>query len=300
MSRQYLRSAVSNVERRQLGPLPSDQDDLVAAVDRNLVEAVSRWDSSARAARRLAVRVAGSSVAPGRLDSEVSEDLLHAVRREVSTAAPSGTPDAAVRLDLVAIGAGSAVLFLEPAQDSHERTVDELVQTPDPLDDAVRTVLDLHDAAESRTDLGRFSPAKDLLRAFDTLTTSLDDRDLALGLQWRARTGAVAEALLSRVGRDHARTFLERMEELDEVTLTGRVTVLDIDGGFTLRASAAKNAPRYEVRLPDGVALTDLDLVLGSTVSVRVHRTVSRARLGLESKPRYRFLELVAAERRMI
>lgn len=296
MSRQFLRSALTSANRRDPGPLPSDQDDLVAAVDRNLVEALSHWDSGARAARRLAVRVAGASVAPGRLDSEVSEALLHALRREVFAAAPPGTPDGLVRLELTGVGAGSAVLFLEPAQDSHEQTADELLQAPDPLDDAVRTVLDLHSAAESESDLGRFAPARKLLQAFDTLTTSLDDRDLSLGMQWRARTGAVAEARLTRVGRDHARPFLERLQASDELTLTGRVTVLDLDGGFTLRASVARNALRYEIRLPEDVVLTDLGLVLGSTVSVRVQRTISRARLGLESKPRYLFLELQSAE----
>lgn len=296
MSRQSLRSALSRAERRDLGPLPPDDGDLVAAVDRSLVEAMSRWDPGARAGRRLAVRVSGAAVAPGRLDSEVSEELLHALRREVAAAAPPGTPDALLRLELTGVGTGSAVLYLEPQQDSHEQSADELVQTPDPLDDAVRTVLDLHAAAESENDLGRFATSKDLLRAFDSLTTALDERDLSLGTLWRARTGTVAEAALTRTGRDYARPYLERLQESEEVTLTGRVTVLDIDGGFTLRASAAKNAPRYEVRLPADLALTDLGLTLGTTVSVRVERTVSRARLGLESKPKYVFVAMSSAE----
>lgn len=111
------------------------------------------------------MRVAGATVSPGRLDSEFSEALLHALRREVHAAAPAGTPDDVVRLELTGVGAGSAILYLEPAQDSRIQTEDELLQAPDPLDDAVRTVLDLHSAAESQADLGRFAPAKDLLRA---------------------------------------------------------------------------------------------------------------------------------------
>jgi hypothetical protein len=242
------------------------------------------------------VRVAGATVSPGRLDSEFSEALLHALRREVHAAAPAGTPDDVVRLELTGVGAGSAILYLEPAQDSRIQTEDELLQAPDPLDDAVRTVLDLHSAAESQADLGRFAPAKDLLRAFDALTTSLDEHDLALGMLWRARTGTSDQAQLTRTGRDHARPFLERVPEFQDITLTGRVTILDIEGGFTLRTSMARNAPRYEVRLPEETALTDLGLQLGSTVTVRVRRAVARARLGLESRPRYEFLEMVADE----
>jgi len=219
------------------------------------------------------VRVAGATVSPGRLDSEFSEALLHALRREVHAAAPAGTPDDVVRLELTGVGAGSAILYLEPAQDSRIQTEDELLQAPDPLDDAVRTVLDLHSA-----------------------TTSLDEHDLALGMLWRARTGTSDQAQLTRTGRDHARPFLERVPEFQDITLTGRVTILDIEGGFTLRTSMARNAPRYEVRLPEETALTDLGLQLGSTVTVRVRRAVARARLGLESRPRYEFLEMVADE----
>lgn len=296
MSNQSLRAALARMERRPLGPTPPDDEDVVAAVDRNLVEAMSRWDRGARASRRLAVRVSGESVTPGRLDSAVSEELLHALRREVTAAAPTGTLETLLRLELTGVGIGSAVLYLEPQEDSHEQSADELVQTPDPLDDALRTVLDLHATAEAENDLGRFARSKDLLRAFDSLTTALDEHDLSLGTRWRARTGTVAEADLTRTGRDYARPYLERLQESDEVTLTGRVTVLDIDGGFTLRASAAKNAPRYEVRLPAGLALTDLGLTLGTTVSVRVERTVSRARLGLESKPKYVFVTMNSTE----
>jgi len=113
---------------------------------------------------------------------------------------------------------------------------------------------------------------------------------------WRARTGTSDQAQLTRTGRDHARPFLERVPEFQDITLTGRVTILDIEGGFTLRTSMARNAPRYEVRLPEETALTDLGLQLGSTVTVRVRRAVARARLGLESRPRYEFLEMVADE----
>lgn len=291
MSWESLRAFTAGTELVDLGPAPDDVD-LDAALDRNLHEALLAYDPGARMARRLTARVSGPRVAPGRLDAHLGEQILGALRREVAGASPNDDPTVTT-LELVGVGTGSAVLYLEPAADSVPRDTGELVEAPDPLDDAVRAVLDLHRAAEDQERLERFAGRTPLLKAFDTLTADLDEHDLDFDLGWRSRTGNQLKASLTRVGRDHARRYLQRANETEDVTLTGRVTVLDLGGSFTLRAGVAKNAARSDVALPHGVALPDLGLVLGTTVTVRARRTVARARVGLESRAHYVLLEVV-------
>lgn len=293
MSWESLRAFASGAGRADLGPAPDDVD-LEAALDRNLAEALLAHDPGARLARRLSARVSGPTVRPGRLDAHVSEQLLGAVRREVAGASPGDDP-AVTTLELVGVGTGSAVLYLEPAVDGPGPDPGELVEAPDPLDDAVRTVLDLHRAAEGQEALERFAGRTPLLKAFDSLTSSLDEHDLDIELGWRSRTGSHQRASLTRVGRDHARRYLVRSEQADVVELTGRVTVLDLGGSFTVRAGPARNAARSDVALPDGLLLTDLGLELGETVTVRVRRTVARARVGLESKAQFLFVDFAGS-----
>ena len=58
-----------------------------------------------------------------------------------------------------------------------------------------------------------------------------------------------------------------------------------------------RNAARSDVALPDGLLLSDLGLVLGETVTVRVRRTVARSRVGLESKPQFLFVDFTGRQR---
>lgn len=264
--------------------------DLDQALDRNLRDAMTAYDPDAVLPRTLALRLHGAGLDDGRLPDDALTDVLVPFRRELAAAAASGSAPATVRLDLVGYERGSAVLYLAPSVEADVEPRDgqdppSLTPGADHLDNAVTVLNDLHTAAEAEGDLLRFAGRTDLVRGFAALADALDKHRLDLDVRWRARDGRHRYSTLTRRGREHARTYLERTERSEEVTVTGRVVTLAINGTFGVKPSV-KGAV-VEVHTDGEQALLDLGLQLGQTVSVRVRRHETADRLGAGTATRH-------------
>ncbi|WP_239333613.1 hypothetical protein [Frankia sp. CiP3] len=267
--------------------------DLVEALDRSFAEALSAYDPDAVTARFLSLRFSGDRV-NGRLPERIVEEVLAAFRKELSAAMPSAS-QADLQLDLVGFSRGSAVLHLAPAPVPAE-PADEGSQLAlpmaDPVDSAVRSVADLHDAAEGQQDMRRFADRTDLLHAFVALTDALERHDVDLDVIWRSSSGTSRRATLTELGRAHVRRNLERRESVDQRFFTGRVVELNINGSFSLKLGVAKNSPRIDVDVNSEERLLSLGLGLGETITVTVSRAVEHTNLGITSKSRYSLLSV--------
>ncbi|MBL7487279.1 hypothetical protein I6A60_00090 [Frankia sp. AgB1.9] len=265
--------------------------DLVEALDRSFVEALSAYDPDAAAARFLSLRFSGDGV-DGRLPERIVEEVLAAFRRELAGAVPSASP-ADLQLDLVGFSRGSAVLHLAPApvlSEPADRGGQPALLAADPVDSAVRSVADLHDAAEGQQDMRRFADRTDLLHAFVALTDALERHGVDLDVIWRSAAGTGRRATLTKLGRAHVRRNLERREAVDQYSFTGRVVELNINGSFSLKLGVARNSTRVEVDANGEERLLALGLRLGETITVTVLRAVEHTNLGIASKGRYTLL----------
>lgn len=268
---------------------PDDGAGLDEALDRNLREAMTAYDPHAILPRTLALRLHGEGL-DGRLPDDALTDILVPFRRELAGAAAAGSQAETLRLDLVGYSRGSAVLHLAPAPAADVEPPDEqdppsLAAGPDHVDNALAVITDLHTAAETAGDLLRFAGQPDLVRGFAALADALDKHQLDLDIHWRAGTGAHRDSTLTNRGREHARTYLQRTEQTQELVLTGRIVSLAINGTFGLKPSL--RAAVVEVHTEGEQALLGLRLQLGQTAAVRVRRHETSDRLGTGGTTRH-------------
>lgn len=273
--------------------------DLDQALDRNLRDAMTAHDSDAVLPRTLALRLHGAGLEDGRLPDDALTDVLVPFRRELAAAAASGSDPSTLRLGLVGYERGSAVLYLAPAPDADVEPRDRqdppsLTRGADHLDNAVTVLNDLHTAAETEDDLLRFAGRADLVRGFAALADTLDKHQLDLDVRWRAADGRHKDSTLTRQGREYARGYLERTEQSEEATVTGRVVTLAINGTFGVKPSV--RGAVVGVHTDGEQALLDLGLQLGQSVSVRVRRTETRDRLGNARTTRHNLVGLAAEQ----
>lgn len=305
MSREELERFLTDAGRAEIDRLfseaeqESDDFNVAEALDRNLYEALSQYDRAAALSRWLSLRFTGPDT-DGRLAEQAVEDVLSALRREITGAASEKSADL-LRLDLVGFSRGSAILHLVPAgtvgfdvyEDQGGNRQEALPVEEDQLDDALAIVTELHSAAEQEGDVQRFSGREQLLRGFIALADALDKHDLDMGIVWRSRTGRHRSADLTSHGRRYARQYLDRSEDSDIVTINGRVVELKISGSFDVKASPAPNSTRYTITTEGEESLLGLHLELGQTVTVRVRRHVERNKVGVTFGYRYEYLNMV-------
>jgi hypothetical protein len=229
--------------------------DLVEALDRSFVEALSAYDPDVVTARFLSLRFSGDRF-DGRLPERIVEEVLAAFRRELAGAMPSAS-SADLQLDLVGFSRGSAVLHLAPAPvpaESADTGSQPALLTADPVDSAVRAVADLHDAAEGQQDMRRFADRTDLLHAF--VAQSVDQRsftgrvvELNINGSFSLKLGTAKnsprididatneERLLSlglRLGETITVTVSRAVEHTDlGITSKGRYSLLSVDSNST-------------------------------------------------------------------
>jgi hypothetical protein len=279
----------------------SNDFDVAEALDRNLYQALTEYDRNATLSRWLSLRFTGPRT-EGRLAEQAVEDVLSALRREISGASSTKSTDL-LRLDLVGFSRGSAILHLVPAtipgsdfyENDNKEFQEALPIAQDQLDDALTVVTELHSAAEQQGDVQRFSGQETLLRGFMALADALDKHDLDMGIMWRSRTGRHLSADLTSRGRQHVRRYLERSETSDIIVITGRVVELKISGSFDVKVSPATNSTRYTITTGSEESLLSLHLELGVIVSVRVRRHIERNKVGIVFGYRYEYLNMVTA-----
>jgi hypothetical protein len=278
-----------------------DDFDLAEVLDRNLYDAMLQYDTRAGLSRWLSLRFTGPRTR-GRMAEQAVEDILGALRREVTGA--SATKDVnLLKLDLVGFSHGSAILHLAPAQSADLAAGDDeaeeqqtLVAAADQLDDALGVVTELHRAAESAGDVMRFSGQDQLLKGFEALADALDKHDLDMGITWRSRTGRRRTAELTSQGRAYARQFLDRSDTSEIIVVTGRVVELSISGSFDVKAGSAPNSRRYKITTGSEDSLLSLHLELGQPVNVRVRQHTDRNKVGVLIDTRYEFIRMTGPD----
>lgn len=312
MSREELERFLTDAGRAEIDRLfsepeqESDDFNVAEALDQNLYEALTQYDRSAALSRWISLRFSGPHT-DGRLAEQAVEDVLSALRREITGATSEKNTDL-LRLDLVGFSRGSAILHLVPAgtvgfdvyEDEGGNRQEALPVEEDQLDDALAVVTELHSAAEHEGDVQRFSGREQLLRGFIALADALDKHDLDMGIVWRSRTGRHRSADLTSHGRQYARQYLDRSEANDIVTINGRVVELKISGSFDIKATPAANSARYTITTEGEDSLLDLHLELGQTVTVRVRRHVERNKVGVIFGYKYEYLNMVGRDDTLI
>ncbi len=277
---------------------PTDRGaDLDEALDRNLRDAMAAYDPDAVLPRTLALRLHGDGLDRGRLPDTALTDILVPFRRELAAAAASGSDPSTLGLALVGYERGSAVLYLapSPAADVEPREGQDppsLTAGPDHVDNAVGVLTDLHGTAETQGDLLRFAGRTDLVRGFAVLADALDKHRLDLDVRWRAADGRHRDSTLTSRGREHARGYLQRTEQDEPATVTGRVVTLAINGTFGVKPSL--KGAIVDIHTDGEQALMALGLVLGQQVSVLVRRQETVDRLGTGAGTRYQLVGLAS------
>lgn len=312
MSREELERFLTRDGRRAIDQLFAEPEagddvfDVAEVLDRNLYAAVSDYDPGATLKRWLSLRFTGQR-AQGQIDEQAVEDILAALRREI-TGAVHTKHASKLRLALVGFSQGSAVLHLVPSEDPETPPPGEKqdgIQQPelsvaaheDELDVAVGIVTDLHKTAEEEGDVQRFTGQESLLRGFAALTDALDRHGLDMGITWRGATGRHTTAVLTTRGREYARRYLERAEANEILTVTGRIVALNISGSFDVKTGTRKNSPRYTIVTSGEESLLGLGLDLGQTIQVRVRKRTERNRFDVTSSTRYEFMSVVPLDK---
>ena len=303
MSREDLERFLSADRRQVVNDLfaetDSDDDafDVGEALDRHLYAAMSHYDPDASLGRWLSLRFTGER-AQGQIDEQAVEDILGALRREITGAVQTRNANR-LRLSLVGFSKGSAILHLAPSEtlNSSDSPIGQESLGVDPhedeLDTALAVVTDLHRAAEDQADVERFTGREPLLRAFATLTEALEKHELDMGITWRGSTGRHSTAVLTARGREYARRYLERADTSEIITIIGRVVELNITGSFDMKTGTASNSPRYKVNTSGEESLLSLGLELGQTIQVRVRKLTERNKFDVTFSTRYEYLGMV-------
>lgn len=280
----------------------SDDFDLHEALDINLAEALSHFNSDAALTRHLSLRLVGENV-EGRLPERAVEDILAAFRKELAGAAP-GSAKEDLKLDMVGFSRGSAIIHLEPAlgedafgdEDGEETAQPSLVAAPDRYDAALKLIVDLHRAAEFGQDMRRFRDYGDLVSALEKLANALEKHRVDLDVHWRSGSGLHRRSTLTEVGRSHFRSYLTAHDVEEERTLQGRIVALDLSGSFSLKTGYSRNSKKYEINTDGEDALLSLNLQLGSSVTAIVSRRWKETHLGTVLREQYRLVGLTNGE----
>jgi len=277
---------------------PEVEESVEEILDRNYYETISSYDPGAGLDRWLRLRVRGSDLPVGQLDTDVLRKLLNALHIELQGAARRHGQGERPVLRLAGFSGGSAVLHLVPGVPEEAPDENQMAMVTDRLDALIATVTDLHHVAESGGDLRRFADHENLLKGLREMVEALDSHDLELDLTWRGAKGHRRTSHLTRYARDYVRSQWEEDEQSEVRQVTGRLTAIDLKGQLTLRRTAAPRS--YEIKVAGEDALLGLGLELGRTYTVEVRSVVRRNRAGVEFKPSHHLIRVLGAEDRLI
>jgi hypothetical protein len=279
------------------GREPEVEESVDEILDRNYYDTISGYDPHARLPRWLRMRIRGSHLPPGQLDTVAVQDLLRAFHAELRGASPHGSGGPPV-VRLTGFSSGSTVLHLAPALPESSADEGQMAIVVDRLDALMGTVTDLHNTAETAGDLRRFADHESLLKGLHEMVLALDRHNLELDLTWRNAEGQHRTSHLTRQAREYVRSQWEDQEESEIVQLAGRLSAIDLKGTFTLKRTARPSAT-YRIDVGDESTLLGLNLELGSTYSVQAQRVVRRNRAGLEFSPTHRLLRILPSDERL-
>ncbi|MEI5672629.1 MULTISPECIES: hypothetical protein [unclassified Nocardioides] len=299
MSREELVAFTEPVSREEARRYVADAPNLSEeqfddALNENLRDALEAYGLPAPLGRSLSMRVKGNLRRNGGLSTEVTEDLLDGLTKQVRGAADKDASGDALVLDLVGVGNGSTVLFFEPSKDVTDAEHDLDVES-DPLDSALRRVFALHDLAESQGDMRQYSNRADLLKGFQVLTDTLRAHDLELEMSWQDARGRRRRTNLSKPTLEWVSHLWEKQPEERVFGVSGRVVALSLAGTFSVKVAPHRTARRYDIHVPgDESDVIRLGLDLGENVDVLLRERVESNKVGVKGAERYEFVRLLS------
>lgn len=268
-------------------------NDLDRTLDSAILEASQRMDPGAGHSPWLDVHVSGPNVGFGALNVRIMDQLLPPIQLEIDTALPNAARES-TGLELVGVGAGSAILHLRPTVPAIESD-GSLPAISSVIDSAVRRVLDLHDAVERRDSPGQIAATNlpELFPRLQRLIGVLESNDLMLELVWRSPTAARRRSIITRQGRAYASRMFERQLDQATISVAGYVYEQSLKGNLKLKADPTKKSSHtYEISVSPEV-LREAGLYLGQYLRALVVRRRQRDQLGQQTDDSYELLRII-------
>ncbi|MFD1145735.1 hypothetical protein [Saccharothrix hoggarensis] len=268
--------------------------DLESVLDHAVLESARRMDPAAGNSPWLDVHVEGPDVGFGALDVHIVDDLLGPIQAEIDAALPEASKAGLTGLELVGVGAGSAVLQLQPKMpvSDFEGGIEAVSSA---IDSAIRRVFDVHDAVERQASAAEIASisASDLLGKMQKLVTALEDRDLVLELLWRSPSSSRRRSRITRAGRAYAQTLFERTVEQRETVVAGYVYEQSLKGSVKIKVDPGRrNSATYDISV-DADVLRSQSVQLGQFVRILALLTQEKDKLGHVAASTYSFLRIL-------
>jgi hypothetical protein len=272
------------------GSVAEPDDDLEDLLADSRADAAARFDSSFAGLRnsQYIVRIRRDDGHDLRIGGPSVRDVMEGVESEISAAAPGAHEEARIELD--SLTRGSVVLHYRAARPFATVDDGQFDHGLSIVDSAISHVSALHRAIEAGQPVGQISQvahSKELLQASKALLDNLQKHGLNISTRWRNATGERVVSRLTKAAKDHAAEIFDKRPKDKLIYVFGQVISASWDGKFVI-----KEKRQYEI----AGSQTSADLIrlgqirLGETVHVVLEEEVAEDRVGLVSRPRYRFV----------
>ncbi|AYJ48802.1 hypothetical protein [Rhodococcus sp. P1Y] len=272
-----------------LGQEVGDDVDLVASARKSLAESLRGLDLAATLPGLIDVRFSGGAVLEGGSLSADMSGLIKKFQAELQAAMPTAHAEAGLAdLNISGISEGSVVVHLRPrvAGPADQSLVPHL--QPDAFEEALSTILSLHDDFEHGDAWGRLLEQPDaLLDSVRKFVVALDEFHADVEVDAYVTNGDRLHSSLTERGRaDAIRFFAHREKLLDDQVIAGNVRGLS-DAGWIEVVSQGKRGKRRIKDVPAEL-LDSGQLAYGKYVRIRVSEQTAP-----QKKTIYRFKELL-------
>jgi hypothetical protein len=293
-TRQYLSSEPNRLRRAQqfLEQTEEPAGDLGEILFDARIDSAEQLDPSNRPQSLWLVRISGSQIRNGWLDTEMQNSIVAPLGREVSAATPGDGREEA-RIGLVGVSSGSVILHFRPSSPSREPSGIQLNYPVSPADAAIQKVSELHDLLENQAppeEIGaRFGKQQSLLKQAKVLIAGLSASGVDLSTRWWASDSSRMVSKLSQSGQEYGKHIFETQLVDDDEVVQGMVTSLDIEGFVTVTGSIGSNRKR-KVNV-GAEAIRSTRFALGTNVYLLAKKVIEVDSVGLTPhKPVYTFI----------
>lgn len=295
-TRQYLSSEPNRLRRAQefLEQTEEPVGDLGEILFDARVDSAEQLDPWNRPTSLWLVRLSGSRIRDGWLDTEMQNSIVAPLGREV-TAATSGDAREEAKIGLVGVSSGSVILHFRPSTPSRAPSDLQLNYPVSPADAAIQKVSELHDLLETQAPAeeisARFEQQQKLLKQAKDLIVGLSASGVDLSTRWWASDSSRRISRLSQSGQEYGNHIFETQVVKDDEVIQGMITSLDIEGFVTVTGSVAgKSKSKYKVDV-GAEAIRSARFALGAKVYLLAKKVTEIDSVGLmPHRPMYTFI----------
>jgi hypothetical protein len=209
---------------------------------------------------------------------------------ELAAAAPKAKGQVQLALDNVT--RGSVLLHYRAIRPLAVVNDDQFDQGLSEVDAAIGRVSALHKALESGdayTKIAKVAGSKDLLKASRDLMFAMDKHGLTATTRWRNAQGQRVDSTLSLRARETAKAVFEAGPESENISISGRVNSLALDGRFSIKVRVGRGRT-YDIKGDPEIVRTKFQL--GATVHLVVAQEIQKDRVGLETVPKFTLVSI--------